>query len=221
MDWGRLQGSDEGKQPLFDRYQTRSNMFDKVYLPAISDHVPAQMVQCLAAFLDFCYLVRRSTHTESTLTQIDDALTRFHRDRVIFETLGVRSKDGLSLPRQHSLIHYKETIQLFGSPNGLCSSITESMHIKAVKDPWRRSNKYRPLGQMLVINQHLSKLAALRSYLEMHGLLDGPILPAAIEDGIGGNLVVGPDNDHQVVHGPSRQVDHEVYLAKTPGMSCM
>ena len=176
------------------------------------------MVKCLAAFLDFCYLVRQSTHTETTLKQIDDALTRFHRDRVIFETLGVCKKDGLSLPRQHSLVHYKETIQLFGSPNGLCSSITESMHIRAVKEPWRRTNKYHPLGQMLVINQRLAKVATLRSFLEKHGLLDGALLPVPMAEIMGGHAMMGHDNDHQIVHGPSRQVDHEVYLAKTRGV---
>jgi hypothetical protein len=171
------------------------------------------MVECLAAFLDFCYLVRRSTHTESTPIQIDDALTRFHRDRVIFKTLGVR--DGLSIPRQHSLVHYKECIQLFGSPNGLCSSITESMHIRAVKDPWRRTNKFRPLGQMLVINQRLNKLAAFRAFLETQGLLDRPLLPAHVEETLGRNMKEGP------VDGPSREVDHDVYLAMTSGMLCM
>lgn len=174
----------------------------------------------MAAFLDFCYLVRRSTHTESTLNHIDDALTRFHRDRVIFKALGVR-KDGLSIPRQHSLIHYKESIQLFGSPNGLCTSITESMHIRAVKEPYRRTNKFQALGQMLVINQRLGKVAALRSFLEKHLLLDGPLLPAFIDAIMGGNMMAGHDNDHQVVHGPSRQVDHEVYLAKTRGVWCI
>lgn len=92
------------------------------------------MVRTLAALLDFCYLVRRSTLTETTLTQIQPALTKFHQERVIFEELGVRPT-GLSAPQQHLLSHYIENIQLFGSPNGLCSSITESKHIKAVKQP--------------------------------------------------------------------------------------
>lgn len=219
-------GDDSKALMKVSKHSIHLNMYNymsvKVYLPAISEHVPEQMVKCLAAFLDFCYLVRRSTHTESMLNEIDNALTRFHRDRVIFKTLGVRKegrvrKEGLSIPRQHSLVHYKETIQLFGSPNGLCSSITESMHIKAVKDPWRRTNKYHPLGQMLLINQRLAKLAAFRSYLEKHGMLDGPLLPADIRETIDGNT--GQDDDHQIVHGPSRRVDHEVKLAMTRGES--
>jgi hypothetical protein len=40
------------------------------------------------------------------------------------------------LPRQHTLGHYLTSVMLFSLPNGLCSSITESKHIKAVKEPW-------------------------------------------------------------------------------------
>ncbi|KAG1720956.1 uncharacterized protein EDB91DRAFT_1240357 [Suillus paluster] len=54
-----------------------------------------------------------------------------------------------SLPRQHSCSHYILLIRLYGAPNGLCSSITETKHIKAVKEPWRRSSRYKALGQML------------------------------------------------------------------------
>ncbi|KAG2110723.1 hypothetical protein BD769DRAFT_1630318 [Suillus cothurnatus] len=60
----------------------------------------------------------------------------------------------------HTLCHYSMLICLFGAPNGICSSITESKHIKAVKEPWRRSSKFNVLGQMLLTNQCLDKLAA-------------------------------------------------------------
>ncbi|KAI9067436.1 hypothetical protein FKP32DRAFT_1672995 [Trametes sanguinea] len=142
----------------------------KVYLPALVGHVPEQMIQALSAFLEFCYLVRRNVITTQTLLQIEDALARFHRDRIIFEEAGVRL-DGISLPRQHSLIHYPRLIQQFGAPNGLCSSITESKHIKAVKEPYRRSNRYEALGQMLLTNQRLDKLSAARVDFEARGML--------------------------------------------------
>ncbi|KAI0702724.1 hypothetical protein C8Q76DRAFT_771687 [Earliella scabrosa] len=148
----------------------------KVYLHAIVGYVPPQMVQCLSAFLDFCYLVRRNVITTTTLLQIEDALARFHRDRT-----GVRL-DGFSLPRQHSLKHYPMLIQLFGAPNGLCSSITESKHIKAVKEPYRRSNRFEALGQMLITNQRLDKLAAARVDFTARGMLNGPCLPTIPEE---------------------------------------
>ncbi|KAF8073482.1 hypothetical protein FPV67DRAFT_1559904 [Lyophyllum atratum] len=82
-------------------------------------------------------------------------------------------RESISLPRQHALIHYPTSIILFGSPNGLCSSITESKHIKAVKEPWRRSSRFRALIQMLRTIIQLEKLAALRRRFLQEGLLRG------------------------------------------------
>ncbi|KAH9020564.1 hypothetical protein EDB85DRAFT_2075668 [Lactarius pseudohatsudake] len=97
---------------------------------------------------------------------------RFHRHREIFREVGVRIK-GFNLPRQHSLIHYTKLIRAYGAPNGLCSSITESKHIKAVKEPWRCSNRFDVLSQMLLTNQRLDKLAAARVDFTNCGMLKG------------------------------------------------
>ncbi|KAJ7246229.1 hypothetical protein C8J57DRAFT_1523787 [Mycena rebaudengoi] len=145
----------------------------KVYLPAIEGYVPNQMLRAFSAFLEFCYLVRRNILNEDSLAEIDAALARYHLERSIFEQEGV-CPNGFSLPRQHSLVHYRALIQQFGAPNGLCSSITESKHIKAVKEPWRRSSKYNALGQMLTINERLDKLAASRVNFTARGMLLGP-----------------------------------------------
>ena len=152
----------------------------KVYLPAIEGHVPDDIVRTFRAFLEFCYLVRRDIHTEDSVAQVQDAVVRFHQYRVIFESTGVRP-DGFSLPRQHSLMHYPKLIRMFGAPNGLCSSMTEAKHIKAVKEPWRRSSRYEPLGQMLLTNQRQDKLAAARVDFTSHGMLDGTVISSALQ----------------------------------------
>ncbi|KAH9849164.1 hypothetical protein C2E23DRAFT_737876 [Lenzites betulinus] len=176
----------------------------KVYLPAIAGHVPPKMVRALSAFLEFCYLVRRDVITTSTLAQIEDALARFHEHRVVFEELGVRPPDGLSLPRQHSMMHYPYLIQLFGAPNGLCSSITESKHIKAVKEPYRRSNRYEALGQMLLTNQRLDKLAASRADFTSRGMLHGSCIRAA-EDDV--DIWAGLGLEDEGVHDPADLIE--------------
>ena len=153
----------------------------QVYLPAIDGHVPDKMVQTMRAFLEFCYIARRDIHDTRSLAALDDALQRFHRHREIFRTSGVRS-NGFSLPRQHSLIHYSKLIRAFGAPNGLCSSITESKHIKAVKEPWRRSNRFEALSQMLLTNQRLDKLAAARVDFADRGMLQGTCLSSALDE---------------------------------------
>ena len=130
------------------------------------------MVQAIQHFMEFCSLVRRAVLDEDDLAAIDDAVAKFHSARTIFEELGVHP-DGISLPRQHSLVHYRQLIQEFGAPNGLCSSITESKHIKAVKEPWRRSSHFEALSQMLTTNQRLDKLAASCIDFQARGMLQG------------------------------------------------
>ena len=99
--------------------------------------------------MDLCYIFHQNAITAGALATVETLLKQFHELWCIFITEGVR--ESISLPRQHSLLHYLMSITLFGSPNGLCSSITESKHIKAVKEPWRRSSRYRALIQMLRI----------------------------------------------------------------------
>jgi hypothetical protein len=144
-----------------------------VYLGAIAGHVPPAVVKCLSAFLDFCYIVRRNAITASDLDKLKDALNRFHHHRAFFVGTAGVTGDFISLPRQHSLLHYIRSIRLFGSPNGLCSSITESKHIKAVKEPWRRSSRYKALIQMLQTISRLEKLAAARKAFTQLGMMDG------------------------------------------------
>ena len=77
------------------------------------------------------------------------------------------------------MIHYPDLIPELGAPNGLCSSITESKHIKAVKQPWRRSNRYNALGQMLVTNERTDKLAASQVDFQDRNLLSDSIFASA------------------------------------------
>ena len=107
----------------------------QVYISAIKRHVPDNMVECVAAFMEVCYLVQQDKISTMDLEMIDKGIIHFHRRRQVFIDTGVRVS--VSLPRQHALVHYLESIVLFGSPNRLCSSITEAKHIKAVKEPWR------------------------------------------------------------------------------------
>ena len=131
-------------------------------------------------FLDFCYIARQDVVTEDLLDALDDALGRFHHHRKIFQETGVRPT-GFSLPRQHSLTHYRHHIEKFGALNGLSSSITESKHITAVKKPWHRSNRYEALSQMLTINTRNDKLAAARIDFSSRGMLNGTCLSEALE----------------------------------------
>ncbi|KAK7001906.1 hypothetical protein R3P38DRAFT_3283720 [Favolaschia claudopus] len=186
----------------------------KVYLPAIEGYVPPQMLRAFSAFLDFCYLVRRNVINEATLAAINDALARYHHERVIFEESGV-CPNGFSLPRQHSLVHYPYLITQFGAPNGLCSSITESKHIKAVKEPWRRSSRHNALEQMLTINDRLDKLAAARVDFTERGMLDGPAA-RQLASSSAAPTADRDDDDEELGSTDELEFLGEVKLARTP-----
>jgi len=151
-----------------------------VYLPAIEGYVPSHVLRMFRAFLEVCYIARHNVVTERTLAQLQDALTRFHQYRTIFEGLGIRP-DGFALPRQHSLVHYFALIWAFGACNGLCSSITELKHITAIKQPWQRSSRYNALGQMLLTNQWLDKIDAAHVDFTNCRMLNGTCLSDALE----------------------------------------
>jgi len=143
--------------------------------------VHPDIIKTFNAFLNFCYIARQNVLTDDSLNTLDVMLGRFHHYREIFRTSGVRP-DGFSLPRQHALKHYRQHIKNFGAPNGLCSSITESKHIAAVKKPWRRSSRYEALGQMLTINTRNNQLAAARADFTSRGMLHGTRLGEAIQE---------------------------------------
>jgi hypothetical protein len=164
--------------------------------------------------MEFCYLVRRNVINDDDIIAINTAVAAFHVERSIFDDI---RPDGYSLPRQHSLVHYTFLIQEFGAPNGLCSSITESKHIKAVKEPWRRSSHYEALGQMLVTNQRLDKLAAARVNFQARGMLDQRFGAHDIPlDPLANNPQDEEDDDGGAVDG---DIDSEVILAQIPSES--
>ena len=124
----------------------------KVYLPAIVGYVPDEIVKCLHTFLEACYITRRQDIDTKALDHLEDVLEQFKELQEVFRVPGVRP-NSFALPRMHSMFHYRRQIEDFGAPGGLCSSITESRHVTAVNKPYRRSNKYEALRQMLLINQ--------------------------------------------------------------------
>ena len=98
-------------------------------------YLPGDVLRTFRAFLEFCYTARRDVITEDDLDELNDAISRFHTLRKVFAP--IRGTKGFSLPRQHAIPHYPDLIRSFAAPNGVCTSITESKHIRAVKEPWR------------------------------------------------------------------------------------
>ncbi|KIL58007.1 hypothetical protein M378DRAFT_15867 [Amanita muscaria Koide BX008] len=189
----------------------------KVYLQALMGRIPPGMVRTIAIFTEFCYIVRRHVLDDNDIDNLNELLAKFHKEREIFRAVGVRP-DGFCLPRQHSLHHYSDLIMKFGAPNGLCSSITESKHIKAVKKPWRRSSRFNALSQMLLTNQRLDKLAAITVEFRASGMLDNSIWVGHIDPPAANQPQNDADEDEDGEAIDDRNVIAETKLAVDPSM---
>lgn len=55
-----------------------------MYVPAIVGHVPDEIVMCLVAFLDACYIARRQDIDSEALDALDNALYKFREQRKVF-----------------------------------------------------------------------------------------------------------------------------------------
>ncbi|TFY69251.1 hypothetical protein EVJ58_g533 [Rhodofomes roseus] len=151
----------------------------KIWLAAIKGLVPHELVRMTHEYLEFAYRIWHPIQTDTKIKECETHLTAYHRHREFLRDAGVRP-DGFSIPRQHSHGHMPRHTWNFGALYGLCTSLTENKHIKAVKEPWRRSNRYHALGQMLLTNQRLDKLAAARVDFTARGMLDGTALSEAL-----------------------------------------
>ena len=76
----------------------------KVFLPAIEGLVPVEMVRCVRAFLEFCYLVQCDFHDTKSLEATQEAPNQFHHYHNIFKDVGIC--DDFNLPQEHSFRHY-------------------------------------------------------------------------------------------------------------------
>jgi hypothetical protein len=187
-----------------------------VWVPALEGFVPQDIIRCFNAYLDFCYIARSTIFTQPTLDRLDGALNRFREYRQVFQHIGIRDPTpaGFSLPRQHAMAHYRQHIENFGAPNGLCSSITESKHISAVKRPWRRSSRYNAIHQIMRTNCRAEKLTAARAHFTSHGMLDNPTWQPRIP------YSVPSDNDEdQSGEAEEGAIYNEVFLAQTHGIT--
>jgi hypothetical protein len=129
------------------------------------------MVRCIATFIDACYIARRNAIDSASHEHLQDCVQTYYQLRTIFLDAGIRTT--VSILRQHALMHFYHAIRLFGSPNGLCSSITKSKHIQAVKQPWHQSSRYNALAQMLRTLPRMDKMMALYRHFKHCGMLRG------------------------------------------------
>ena len=189
-------------------------------------------------FLDFYYIAWMDSFTVKELNALDDTLYRFQKYKTIFQEAGVRNNDttAFSLPCQHVMTHYRDHIENFGTPSGLCMSTPESKHKSAVKRSWCCSNQCEALKQILLMNERNDKLASAYIDFKQRGMLEGtattdalyrllalkghsPLSPNPLPIPSMSQQSRSPEDDDEDIFGPEDEsILSEVTLAKGCGM---
>ncbi|KAI0038107.1 hypothetical protein FA95DRAFT_1665906 [Auriscalpium vulgare] len=117
-----------------------------VDLPLPNGTSSAPIVRAVRALLDFVYIAQYPSHSTTTLTYLDNALTRFHADKDAFYLAG--AVQSFELPKLHSMLHYSEAIKLFGTTDNYNTEYSERLHIDLAKDAYRATNHKDEYPQM-------------------------------------------------------------------------
>jgi hypothetical protein len=139
----------------------RKNMA-KILLGCLVGCMPSQGIAAVTALLDFIQLAQYTAHDSITLGYLRDALDRFHQNREYFISTGIRQN--FNIPKFHSLLHYIEAIELFGTTDNYNTEMFERLHIDFAKNGWRASNQRDEFPQMI---QWLSRQEKVASF-EFH-----------------------------------------------------
>jgi hypothetical protein len=99
------------------------------------------------SILDFIYLAQYGTHNNITLGYMEDALQAWETNRSFFIQTGIC--EDFNIPKFHSLLHYMESIKLFGTTDNYNTEMFEWLHIDFAKHGWHASNFHDEFPQMI------------------------------------------------------------------------
>ncbi|KAJ6473474.1 hypothetical protein DFH09DRAFT_953608 [Mycena vulgaris] len=135
----------------------------RILLGCLVGKLPAKGIRACRAILDFIYLSQYSTHDDGTLASMQDALKVWHTNRSYFVDATVR--EHFNIPKFHSLLHYVDSIQYFGTTDNYNTEMFERLHIDFAKNGWRASNRRDEFPQMITWLGRQEKISSFATYL--------------------------------------------------------
>lgn len=108
-------------------------------------------------------LITLPVQTDKSLDQAEKLLKDFDNLKETFSDVEGCSE---AFPKLHSLAHYIPRIRTWGTPDNYDTEYTEHQHIADAKQPYRRTNKNSPLGQMVMHVERRSALEMKQDYLD-------------------------------------------------------
>jgi len=132
----------------------------------IADAVPPQFLLAICALLDFRYFAQSPIIDEEVCDRINNALSRFHRNKMAITDTGARrGKKGpilhWEIPKLELLQSVVPDIKSNGAPSQWSADFTEHAHIPLVKEPARAGSHQ---GYESQICRYLDRLEKIRHF---------------------------------------------------------
>ncbi|KAG2116973.1 hypothetical protein DEU56DRAFT_874125 [Suillus clintonianus] len=135
-------------------------------------------------------------HTTDTLKALQTVLGVFHTNKDVLKELAIR--EHFNIPKLHQLMHYVQSITLFGTADGFNTELPEHLHIYFAKDAYRASNKHDHEEQMMLWLQHQEAVFLRGTYLDW--LSQQPLLADSELDSESEETVATSSTSLQVTH---------------------
>ena len=132
-----------------------------------------RLVRAVRSVLDFLYIAQFPSQTDETLTLLTESLSTFHDNKEVFKELGIR--DSFNIPKFHSMQHYMESIQNFGTTDNYNTEYTERLHIDLAKDAYKATNFKDEFTQMTLWLERKEKVIRHATFIEWR--LSGKPMP--------------------------------------------
>ena len=140
------------------------------------------VIRASRALLDFVHLAQYYSHTDETLQALQDTLSDFHSLKDVFISLGCHKH--FNIPKLHSLVHYVQSIRLFGSLDGFNTENSERLHIDYAKKAYAATNRKDYTTQMTKWLNRQEAIIWFNSYLRWcgHGDATGSLADDSSDD---------------------------------------
>lgn len=149
----------------------------KQILPMVAGELSPEVTELVRTIVDFIFRAHTSVMSERDISELEKSLDTLHCLKGIMVSRGFFESEARfdKIPKLHMLGHYAHAIRELGTPDGYNAEAPEHLHIEFAKEPWRASNKVRPLPQMAKYVQRLEAMRIQQAKInEYYGL--GPLL---------------------------------------------
>ncbi|KAF9509825.1 hypothetical protein BS47DRAFT_1365013 [Hydnum rufescens UP504] len=105
-----------------------------------ADGAQSGVIKAIQVVLDFIYITQFPLHSDSSLQELQVALSVFHDNKCIFIVNGACHQDHMNIQKVHALHHWASNIVDLGTTDNYCTETGKTLHILMCKAAYKATN---------------------------------------------------------------------------------